>query len=85
MLSCVWGVQGALMLPEAQGLTSDVSSPLQPSRILCGAKFISRPGSEDLFPLFRWKKDAGKCCLLALMDADARFLRREVNKGRALP
>lgn len=36
--------------------------PLQPSRILCSAKFLSRPRPEDLFPLLCWKKDASKCC-----------------------
>lgn len=74
-MSPVW----LLILPKAQGLMLWFVLSPQPSRVLCSAKLFSRPGPEDLFPLLHWKKDAGKCCLLAPVDAGARFLPRVVK------
>lgn len=79
MLSYAWGLQSTLSLPEAQGLRLWFALSLQPPRVLCGAELFSRPGPEDLFPLLRWKKDAGECCPLAPVGAGACFLPREIK------
>lgn len=54
------GVTGTLPLPKARGLMVWFAFSSQPSRILRGAQLFGRPRPKDLFPLFRWKKDAGE-------------------------